>query len=97
MYTILFLAVSILCRVYNGYILVKLWSWFIVPTFNLPALSIPVGIGISIVISLLTYQHIPSITDNSKSTRVKLVEATITSILLTTLFLLNGWVVTWFM
>jgi len=46
---------------WNGYVLTVLWRWFMVPVFNLPILSLPVAIGISLVIGLLTqqYQSIP--------------------------------------
>lgn len=40
----------------NGWALAKLWSWFIVGTFGLPALSIPAAIGLSMVVSYLTHQ-----------------------------------------
>lgn len=42
--------------VLNGYVLSVLWGWFIVPVFGLPALTIPVAIGIALVISFLTHQ-----------------------------------------
>lgn len=31
----------------RGYVLVDIWSWFVVPTFDLPALSIPAALGVS--------------------------------------------------
>ena len=43
----------------RGWALSTLWGWFAVPIFHLPALSIPQAIGVSIVVSLLTYQRIP--------------------------------------
>ena len=46
----------------NGWALAKLWSWFIVTTFGLPALSIPAAIGLAMVVSYLT-QHL----DDKKS------------------------------
>jgi hypothetical protein len=41
----------------NGWVLSVMWAWFIVPTFNAPTLSIPMAIGISMVVGLLTYQN----------------------------------------
>lgn len=38
----------------NGWVLTKLWGWFIVKTFNLPSLTIPTAIGLALVISYLT-------------------------------------------
>lgn len=38
----------------NGWALSKLWSWFIVSTFALPALTIPAAIGVALVVNYLT-------------------------------------------
>lgn len=43
----------------NGAVLVKLWSWFVVTTFKLPVLGVAPAIGLAIVASFLTSQHIP--------------------------------------
>jgi len=40
--------------VVNGWALATLWGWFIVPTFDVPTLSIPVAIGLAIVVGYLT-------------------------------------------
>ena len=37
-----------------GFVLLRLWEWFVVPTFGLPLLSLPVAVGISLIVSLLT-------------------------------------------
>lgn len=37
----------------NAYVLVKLWAWFVVPTFAAPALSLPVAVGVGSIIGLL--------------------------------------------
>lgn len=44
-----------------GYVLHLLWAWFIVPAFGLPAVSIPVAIGLSLVVGFMTksYTHDP--------------------------------------
>ncbi len=38
----------------NGWALSKLWSWFIVKTFEIPALSVPAAIGFVLVVNYLT-------------------------------------------
>lgn len=48
-----------LTAILNGWVLSILWGWFAVPTFGLPALSIPSAIGVALVVSYLTYQYIP--------------------------------------
>ncbi len=55
-----YISTTIILMVYaamlNGWALAKLWSWFIVKTFELPALSIPAAIGLSMVVGYLTHQ-----------------------------------------
>lgn len=53
---ILNLAYTIGCTILSGYVLSILWAWFIVSTFGLPLLTIPVAIGIMLVVSYLTKQ-----------------------------------------
>lgn len=59
MKTIGLLTTTLLIMVYtvlmNGWALAKLWAWFIVPTFSAPPLSIPAAIGVSLVVSYLTF------------------------------------------
>jgi len=39
----------------SGWVLTVYWDWFIQPTFHLPAISLPVAVGIGAVARLLTY------------------------------------------
>lgn len=36
----------------NAWALTLLWAWFVVPTFDVPALTIPVALGLSLIIAL---------------------------------------------
>lgn len=60
LYVVIMIAFSIgllvPAAILNGWALSTIWGWFVVPTFGVPALSIPTAIGISIVLSLLTHQ-----------------------------------------
>ena len=53
---ILNLAYAIGCKILSGYVLSVLWGWFIVSTFGLPLLTIPVAIGIMLVVGYMTKQ-----------------------------------------
>lgn len=53
---VLNLAYSIGCMIISGYVLSILWAWFIVSAFGLPVLTIPVAIGVMLVVSYLTKQ-----------------------------------------
>ncbi len=43
----------------DGWVLMKLWAWFVVPLFRLPALTLLPAIGLSLVVSFLTFQVPP--------------------------------------
>ncbi|MDB4984349.1 MAG: hypothetical protein JWM20_528 [Patescibacteria group bacterium] len=45
----------------NGLVLVKLWSWFVVPIFKLPVLNIPQALGLGLLISMLTKPDLSSL------------------------------------
>ncbi len=51
--------IGIVSIIIKGFVLVKLWEWFIVYQFHLPSLTIPLALGITIIVSMLTYQYIP--------------------------------------
>lgn len=53
-----FVFVCIWASLLNGWVLTKLWSWFIVPVFSAPQLSIPAAIGLYLVVSFITHQYI---------------------------------------
>jgi hypothetical protein len=44
--------------VLRAFVLCKLWTWFIVPFFHLPELTIPFAIGIALVAGMF-YSHLP--------------------------------------
>lgn len=48
--------------VLKGFVLTKLWVWFIVPLFGFEPLRMPFAIGLAIVVGFLTHQ-----VDNTKS------------------------------
>lgn len=53
---ILNLVYTIGCMILSGYVLSILWVWFIVSTFGLPLLTVPVAIGIMLVVGYMTKQ-----------------------------------------
>ena len=38
--------------VWSGYVITLLWKWFVVPTFGLPLLSIPLAIGLALLLTM---------------------------------------------
>ncbi len=81
---------------WKAFVVTKLWTWFIVPTFGLPALSIPVAIGVAMVVTFLTYQwRFEEIPEDRKVEYWA--QACMVSTLMPAFFLLFGWIVTLFM
>ena len=84
-------ALLALSALWKGYVLTVLWGWFVVPTFGLPALALVPAMGLSLVVSFLTYQH--NATTQSKGTG----EATAHAALMPLFVLGIGWAVHQFM
>ncbi len=77
---------------YSGFALSVLWGWFIVPTFNLPALNIASAIGISLIVSYLTHQ----VDTNKKDERPhheQFIANVIFALLKPTIALAFGWII----
>jgi hypothetical protein len=80
-----------LAAISRGFVLSIMWSWFVVPVFHLPPLTIPYALGISMLMGALL--------DSESSERErKGVIGGMVFILLAPWFLLAcAWVVTWFL
>lgn len=71
----------------NGWVLTKLWAWFMVPIFHLPTLTVWPAIGVALVARFLTYQDM----DNKR----KLGESVALAIIQPIISLGFGWLVHW--
>ena len=91
-----FVVLMVLSSIFNGYALSVLWGWFVVPTLSAPALSLVPAIGISIVVSYLTYQH-HNYVEKEQSFGTQVLYGTITAIIRPSLALLFGSIVHSFM
>lgn len=76
----------VISSILNGFVLVILWSWFIVPVFELPSLTIPYAIGLAMIASFLTYQWKADPENKEKMTALTLLGVAIFRPLLTLLF-----------
>lgn len=94
-YTVAFLVAMILSSLINGYGLSVIWSWFMVTIFGLPELTIPAAIGVSLVVSFLTYNE--SSESNGKGVLELLGEMLAKAIGKTLGIILVGWIVVQFM
>jgi len=74
----------------SGWALTHLWRWFIVPQFGVSELSIAEAIGISLVVSYLTYHPVETKDDRSDNEKYS---AMIVYLLRPLITLAVGWVV----
>lgn len=76
---------------FEGWALSVLWNWFL-PAIGVPVISIPVAIGISLIITTLTHE----VKTDNRSKDEKITDG-ITSMIVTLLILGIGWIVKLFM
>jgi hypothetical protein len=79
-------------NIYHGFVLTKLWLWFIVPVFNLPVLSLPAAIGLSLIVSFLAKES-NSKKGEAESLREFILQMTVRAMLIPTFALIIGWIV----
>ncbi len=52
---VLFVVAVVSLSLIRGFVLAKLWLWFLVP-LGLPVLSIPAAIGVAMTVAMITHQ-----------------------------------------
>ena len=84
----------IISSIINGFVIVKLWAWFIVPTFDQNPLRIVEAIGIMILIS---YIRIKRDDQSDKDFWEEFTKNVLYSVIMAGFILLIGWIVNMFM
>jgi hypothetical protein len=92
---LLSLVFTIPLYILEGWVVVKLWGWFVVPRFGAHPISIAEGIGLSLIASLVTHEFTPD--DESKSVEERTFERLVDSLLMAVLALLFGFVASRFL
>jgi len=83
--------------VLNGYALSVLWGWFMVPTFNLPKLTVAPAIGIAMVVGYLTQPDLGKLQEKEMDAGTKIVYGVIYTFSKPAFALLFGWIILQFM
>ena len=86
-----------LSSIYHGFVLTKLWGWFVVPTFSLPLLSLPAAIGLSLIIGFMAKNHDLKRDDESNSLGKLMLKATLKAAAVPSNSLLFGYIVSRYM
>ena len=56
----------------HAYVVVHLWAWFIVPTFGLPQITMPVAWGMALLMGLCAHDYNPCKSKDERSTAERL-------------------------
>ena len=84
---------SIIAR---GFVIMKLWAWFIVPIFALNALTLVHAIGFSLVVGLLTSELKPEHEDE-EGWFLKIITRFVFLVIVYAAVLFEGWIISLFM
>lgn len=91
-------ALIAVATILKGWVLTYLWSWFIVPNFGLPELSIVSAIGICMVAGFLTSKYTGDIKREKEDDPAKLFGTLFSYMIRMPLVMLGiGWIVHLFM
>ena len=64
---------TIVFVVVYGWAVVKFWTWFVIPIFELPPLNIPKAAGLVLLVSLVAKHHEFNESENSNKITIDLV------------------------
>lgn len=87
---------SFLGLLLRGFVVSVLWKWFVVP-LGLPAISVPHGIGLSTLILFMTNDYTYSEELDSSDRNAIIMNTFLIPFGVPLLFLLNGWIIHFFM
>ena len=85
---------SIIAR---GFVIMKLWAWFIVPIFALNALTLVHSIGLSLVVGLLTSELKPDDDADGEGWFAKIITRFVFLVIVYAAVLFEGWIISLFM
>lgn len=95
---LLFLILTPITIVLNGWVLSILWRWFIVPTFSLTPLSIAQALGLTCVLRLFAASRTKLTEEDREMSLVPyVIQQSGTSIAVPLMGLLYGWIIHLFM
>jgi hypothetical protein len=89
-----FIALLAVNAVVTGFILVRLWDWFVVSLFALPQLTIAQAIGLSLIVGFLKTHELKDSEEINRKTAAEIfIMAFSRTIMEAVVYLTFGWVV----
>jgi hypothetical protein len=89
------LVLSVPLAFWRAFVFIKLWAWFAIPIFGLPALGLAAAMGLSILIGFLVVSA--PMNDKKHEYGEIIAHQVVTGTLLPLFALLFGWVIHFFM
>ena len=95
---------AVTAAVLRGLVLAQLWKWFVVPAFGLPQISIPLAIGLSVILNYFLVNREEFLAKNKEEGRAgdppdlsSAVPLILTEMLTAFFVLLGGWIISLFL
>jgi len=79
----------------HAFAIMQLWNWFVVPSLKAPALTLVPATGISLLISVFTFN--PMDDNVEKMLNKGIGRSLFDSFAMPSLYLIVGWILSWFM
>lgn len=90
-------ALIALSAMWRGYVLSIIWGWFLVPYLHAPPITVPVAIGISLIVGALTNHRTGRELEKEESAGAAFVRSLLAITLTPATVLLMAWIVTKFL
>jgi hypothetical protein len=58
----------------SAFVIVHLWTWFVIPVFGVAALTLPQAYGLALITGFMTYQHYSHYNKDEREWEEKAVE-----------------------
>ena len=87
----------VLGAIMGGFVLSKLWVWFMVPIFDVNPLRIVEAIGLTFIVGYMTKNHVESGKTLEGPFLEELLKAFLQTVVIAGMFLLIGWIIHLFM
>lgn len=83
--------ISIPVGILRAWVFLSMWRWFILPTFELPDLTLGIAYALTLFVGILTGYKYPL----TRSTKDEVLEQQVGTLILNLIMILFAWLVAW--